>query len=324
MRISNWLIIGLCCLSVASEAISKKAATRKDPARQAKKHFRFDRLPGKDGPVRTMEGFDLKALLKQYDLNVVRVEQEYRIGRGVVFIYALQGPRQAIDLTSTQPTSRPAIGRSVRVHIGASPADAHEMLFGELADGVRNVSIVDILPHLERLPQSDTIGEFCIVTKPSLSVYTIRFARGNVAVSIDTHGVIPRQDLFAIAKQIDRALQKQPIMTKKQVASVLAKPQIQPPDPRFAVERTKLRMRVILPARLAEGQSIIVKCDHGSDESYDQATGIAICRPSLPGLRRIGVAVYDKKSHLTRWAVVEVQVRKRAKADRTEPHGDER
>jgi hypothetical protein len=296
------LLLAVSALAGYTVELAHGAAPAKDPASTAKKAFGFDALPGKHGPTYSTKGLDFAALLEERCLRVRAAYETFYLGRGLILDYRIEPEPSAIDAPAGAGKGDKIT--QCHVYIGASPLDAQEMLFAhELGDSVRNIS-PDL--YMEGLERSDVVGDFCIASKVTDVRPQILFVRGNVAFTLSAW--VKPETLLGLAKALDAAVQKQPVMTSKELAA-LATPAASAKNPGPVVANTAFDISVALNPPLAEGQSVVVTCEMGPRCTYDPAAQTAVCTFTLPGTWRAGIAVYDKASRLSRWTVLTFDVK---------------
>ena len=305
------LVVVTCSLALPFGGVPAGIAKDGDHGAAAKERFDFEKLPGKNGPTYSAKGLDVAAILQKHGLKLLQGRQDFIAGRGVDLRYAYtrQPAAPAADgaRAKADAPAKPVPYDDFFMHVGATPRDAQEMLFAlELGDR-RSMVITDYLDGFER---SDGVGYFCIVRKKNSKVQSLLFARGNMAFSL--HGLGDAdvmETLMAAAKDIDAAVQKQPVMTEKDWAGIPTAQVAAPKLGLFEVGK-EVAIPVTVKPPLAEGQSVVTACDSdGSSGSYDPATGVVSWNPTQPGQYHLGIGVYDKALRMIRWTMVEVEVK---------------
>lgn len=304
MKKYNMLIFCVCLM--VFQFLSADGEGINDPVGKAKSQFEFDRLAGKDGPIYNLKGFDIPSLLKALNVEVVGETERFVPGLGVMLSWTLKSQNASSQATTTMAAQSSPSGRQkICMYIGASPRNVHEMLFAELGENVRNMPNEAYLACLEK---NNSVGDFCIITKANWQSPTIRFARGNVAISMQMGSGAERDTIIRLAEKIDAEIKELPPLSEKEMAA-LAKPTIKKKNFDPIRKGQKVDMPLMLDLPLADNQIVIVQSDDGTGGIYDPAKQHAFCAPMLPGWRLVGVGTYDKDSRLTRWDTATVEVK---------------
>jgi hypothetical protein len=300
----------LCMVGVASAGVIPGTGMSGSSI-VAKTKFDFDNLPGRNSPVRSLEDFGLSAILVQHGLKVSQALEEPFLGRGLVSQHMARPrgtPERPDPNTPVEDIVRPVYAR---VYVGGGIRDAREMLFVELSEGYLSVRMAD---YLTEVTKSDSPGDFCLLTTTRLRVQTIRFARGNIAVSVSADKDMERSALLALARDIDAAIQKQPVVSDEQKKALLPTPEarILTPSPVLAGAHKAGQAELeVKGAPKPENQrvNVVVISDAGPAGTFDGKTGRAVCSLRFAGgVRRIGIGFVDTVMKLSAWTVKEIEV----------------